>query len=319
MKRASNRKLDLNLLEAAVALFEEGTVSRAAARLGVSQPSMSASLAKLRAYFSDPLFVRSASGMAPTPRAEAMVRSARDILHRIEAEVLCEASFDPAATRRPFVFALSDVGEIVFLPPLIRRLGSVAPHTSIQSLTLKPSELAQSLENGQVDLAIGYFPDLDQSGFFQQRLFSHHFTCLLRHDHPIQTERLTLDQFVSLQHAVVHSEGRSQEIFERFLAAEGVTRQVALSTPHFLSIPAIISKSDMVVTVPHAVGIAYGHAALNLRCVAPPFRTPRIDLRQHWHRRFHQDPRHRWLRGEVSALFNDKSDEWARQPVEASG
>jgi DNA-binding transcriptional LysR family regulator len=317
MKRTSRSKLDLNLLETAVALFEEGTVSRAAARLGVSQPSMSASLAKLRAYFSDPLFVRSASGMVPTPRAESIVRSAKEILRRVDAEVLAQAAFDPATTLRPFVFALSDVGEMVFLPPLIRRLRAVAPQTEIQSVTLKPSELSSAIESGHVDLAIGYFPDLDQSGFFQQRLFSHHFTCMLRHDHPIRSERLTLEQFVGLEHAVVRSEGRSQEIFERFLIAEGVQRKVALSTPHFLSIPAIISKSDMVVTVPHAVGIMYGREALNLRCVTPPFRTPQIDLRQHWHRRFHQDPRHRWLRGEVSTLFNEKSDEWVRDSAAA--
>lgn len=315
MRRTPQRRLDLNLLETAVVLFEEGNVSRAAERLGVSQPSVSASLAKLRAYFNDPLFVRSANGMAPTPRAESIIKSAKDILRRIEAEVLTEASFDPASTERPFTFALSDVGEMVFLPPLIRRLGMTAPQSSIRSVTLKPAELSHEIENGQVDLAIGYFPDLDQNGFFQQRLFSHHFVCLLRADHPIQADSLTLEQFVSLEHAVVHSEGRSQEIFERFLLAEGVRRKVALSTPHFLSIPAIISKSDMVVTVPHAVGMVYGLEALNLRCVRPPFRTPQIELRQHWHRRFHKDARHRWLRGEVSALFNEASDEWGKHPV----
>lgn len=307
---AAKRSLDLNLLKTAVVLFEEGSVSRAAERLGLSQPSVSGNLAKLRDYFDDPLFVRSATGMSPTPLTQSIISPVQQVLLRIEREILAKPSFDPTTTERPFTIALSDVGEMVFLPPLLRRFEEVAPQSSIASVTLRPNELCKALENGQVDVAVGYFPDLERAGFFRQRLLSHRFVCLLRADHPIQSKSLTLGQFVSLRHAVVHSEGRSQEIFERFLQAQGIRRTVGLSTPHFMSIPTIISRSDMVVTVPHAVGMAYGRPALNLRTVEPPFATPSIELRQHWHARFHKDQRHSWLRREISVLFNDQSDEW---------
>lgn len=113
-----------------------------------------------------------------------------------------------------------------------------------------------------------------------------------------------------MRHAVVHAEGRSQEILDRYLEVQGIRRHVVLSTPHFLSIPAIISRSDLVVTVPHAVGMVFAVPALNIRTVLPPFTPPGIELRQHWHVRHHKDPRLVWVRQQVSEPFIAKSDEW---------
>ena len=303
-------KLDLNLLSVLVALMDAGSVSRAAADLGISQPSVSGSLAKLRAHFNDPLFVRSTRGMAPTPRGAEVVSIAREILAQIRERLQPEVVFDPATATRPFTFALSDVGETVFLPKLLKTLTDAAPDTPLRSVSLPPAQLSQALEDGKVDLAIGYFPDLRGNDFFQQRLMTHHFVCLLRMDHPIQGSRLTLGEFLALEHAVVHSSGRSQEVFEAFLEAQGLTRRVRLFTPHFMSIPRLIAQSDMVVTVPHAVGVQYGQPEHRLRVIEPPFKSPLIDLKQHWHRKLHKDARNVWLRGLVSQLFNEATDEW---------
>jgi DNA-binding transcriptional LysR family regulator len=174
-----------------------------------------------------------------------------------------------------------------------------------------PGELRKGLETGEIDLAVGYFPDLEISNFFQQRLFTHHFCCLLRADHPITGKRLSLKQFLGLKHVVVHAEGRSQELVERFLARNKLHPTVVLVTPHFMSLPMIIAKSNLVATVPHAIGMYFSNSSANIKTVLPPFSdAPRIVLRQHWHRKSHHDPRNQWLRSIVSGLFNQESDEW---------
>jgi DNA-binding transcriptional LysR family regulator len=113
-----------------------------------------------------------------------------------------------------------------------------------------------------------------------------------------------------MEHAVVHAEGRSQEIFERFLERKRIRRKVVLLTPHFLSIPIIIARSDLVATVPHAVAIYFTRMSPDLALAMPPFDIAGFDVKQHWHRRFHTDPRNRWLREQVAQLFNDETDEW---------
>lgn len=304
------QRLDLNLLTIAVALLDEGSVSHAALKLGMSQPAVSGALARLRRHFNDPLFVRAAGGMAPTPRGAQVVGSARELLQRFHDDVLATTAFDPRSTQRDFRFAMSDVGEMVFLPRLLERLGREAPGAAVRSVSLRPLQLAQALESGEVDLAIGYFPDLKKSWFFQQRLMVHHFTCLLRAGHRIQGSRLTQGEFLALQHIVVQSEGRSQEIFERFLKARGLSRRVALTTPHFLGLARMVAKSDMVATVPHALSVVYGTAANGLKTIGLPFQSPLIELKQHWHRKVHKDARSIWLRGVVGELFNEAADEW---------
>ena len=303
-------RLDLNLLQALVALHDAGSVSQAAVRLGVSQPTVSAALARLRAYFDDPLFVRAPGGMAPTPRGAELADAARAVLRQVDQTLRPQAAFDPLRRHRPYTFALSDVGEIVFLPRLIAALAQASPDTPLRSVSLRPAALGEAMASRDVDLAVGYFPDLKPPQHHQQRLFTHHFVCLLRADHRFQGSRLTLGEFLSLPHVVVHSEGRTQEILEAHLEAQGVSRRVAVVTPHFLSLPQLIARSDLVVTVPHAVGITYGRPEHGLKMMQLPFRSPRIELRQHWHRTVHQDARNTWLRALVRRLFNADTDEW---------
>ncbi|MEQ5843712.1 LysR family transcriptional regulator [Paraburkholderia acidicola] len=306
------QELDLNLIPYLVAMEDTRNVSRAAEHLGVSQPRVSTALGRLRDYFGDPLFVRTSRGMEPTPRALALLPAARDALMRIEKGMLDAQDFAPATSTYTFSIALSDVGEIVFLPRLLQTLAERAPHANLRSVSLPPAHVERGLESGDVDLAIGYFPDLSGNNFFQQRLFSHRFICMMRSGHPLASAPLTLAQFVAAGHAVVRAEGRSQEVLEKFLEKKRIRRRAVLETPHFMSLPFILARTDLIATVPHAIGFAYVTEHASITLVEPPLVLPRFDLRQHWHRKFHNDPRTSWLRGVVSELFNDALDEWPK-------
>jgi DNA-binding transcriptional LysR family regulator len=300
----------LNLLPIIVAIDDARSVTRSAETLGISPAAVSVALRKMRAEFNDQLFIRTARGMMPTPQAERIVTKARPLLEQLQNKALLQERFDPAIARQAFCFALSDVGEMVFLPKLLSSLHREAPLATVRSVSMSPAETAGGMEGGTVDLAIGFYPDLKQSHFFQQRLFTHHFVCLLRADHPMVKERLTVRQFLALEHAVVRAEGRTLEMFEKFLERNRLHRKVSLMTPHFMSVPMIVARSDLIVTVPHALGMWFAKTNANLRTVALPFRIRGVDLKQHWHRRYHGDARSRWLRQLVYRLFNDDTDEW---------
>ncbi len=299
-------ELDLNLLRVLVTLDERRSVSRAAVKLGRSQPAISAALAKLRKFFDDPLFLRSGNLMQPTARAAGIVRSARAVLARIEAEIIATPAFDPAESDRAVRLALSDVGEVVFLPAILQRLRTLSPKATVCSLSLPAPEVSHELERGGVDLAIGYFPDLLKSNCFQQVLFTDGFAGLIRADHPMDAHRLTIKQFLQLEHAVVRVESRTEEVIERFLARHKIKRRIVLTTPHFASTPMVVAHSDLLVTVPEPLARYFSRASTNLRVVGLPFDLPRIELRQFWHHKLHSDPRNRWLRTMIYNLFRGR-------------
>jgi DNA-binding transcriptional LysR family regulator len=304
------RPLDLNLLTVLVAVFEHGSVSRAAQRLGMSQSAVSTALSRLRRAYGDPLFNRVGHGVEPTARMRAMIEPLREALARVAVTLASEKVFNPETTEQTFTFAMTDLGEMVFMPKILRHLREAAPRAVVRAVAASAAQIERGLESGEIDVAVGYFPDLREKSFLEKHLFFHHFVCLLRANHPITASTLSIAQFLKLEHAVVYGAGRTHEIFERFLRAKKIERRVALETPHFLSIPSIISQSDLVVTVPHAVGVFVTNVHMNIRIAQPPVRTPKIDLKLHWHRNYQRDPKNRWLRELVAGLFTDETDEW---------
>lgn len=301
------RELDLNLLYVLVALDDCRSVSDAALKLHRSQPAVSAALGKLRSFFDDPLFVRTGNRMQPTPRGRDIVESARGILGRIGTDIIASPVFDPATLTGPISLAMSDVGEIVFLPKLLKDLRRLAPQASINAVSLPAAQVAEGLEAGTVDLAMGYFPDLKKNNFFQQVLFTDGFIGLLRADHPLSAKKLSLKQFLQLEHAVVRAESRSEEVIESYLKRKRIQRRVVLTTPHFASAPVLVAQSDLMVTVPEPLACYFSAASPQVRVVGLPFPSPRIPLRQFWHRKFHHDPRSRWLRMVTAELFQSPS------------
>lgn len=295
--------LDITTLRVFDTLIRNKHVTNTGVELGLSQPSVSFALNKLRVLTSDPLFVRTPLGMEPTPRAMQMSESVRHILDVMETEIFGQSTFDPLHSERRFTLCMSDIGEIVFLPQLIKLLNQAAPRVSIRTVSLPSNDLENALMSGDVDLAMGYYPDLTKANFFQQLLFSDTFVCMMREDHPLAGRKLTIDAFKAASHIVVRAEGRSEEIFERFLEQRKLQRGVKLVIPHFMSIPHLLLGTDLIVTVPRSCAVSVVRSGpLTTRDL--PMRPPRFELKQHWHARYHRDEASRWLRKIVHEAFS---------------
>jgi len=296
------RRFDLNLLVVLDALLEERGVHATARRLGMSQPNVSFALSKLRRAMGDQLLVRDGAGMRPTALGESLRDPLRRLLHGVEHDILAGRHFDPASATRHFVLSTSDIGELVFLPRLMRELERAAPQVTLECRSLRPADLVQAMGEGAVDLALGYFPDLGQGPFMTQKLFDHPFTCIMREGHPALEAPWTQEAFLALGHIVVSSSGRSQELFEMQLEHMGLRRRVALQSPHFMSVPLLVAGSDLISTVPKAVGAIFASMA-PLRLIDPPFAAPLIGIAQYWHLRVQDDPGVVWLRSLIARLF----------------
>jgi DNA-binding transcriptional LysR family regulator len=203
---------------------------------------------------------------------------------------------------------MTDLAEVVFLPRLLNQLQAVAPHVNVRSESLPEEEVQQALSNGRVDLALGYFPELKGELFFRQRLYSHTFACIVQKNHPLDRGVMSAAIFSKLGHVEVSSPSRTGKLLESLLQRRGIVRRVVLRTPHHLSLPAIVESTNLVATVPLAVAVWFARHGVKL--VPLPFNPGSFEVHQHWHRRYHQDARHRWLRQQISALFNDATDSW---------
>ena len=279
-------KFDLNLLRVFDAVWCHRHLGLASKELELSQPALSHSLKRLRDRIGDPLFVKVPHGMQPTARAAHVAPVVQSVLASVREQVLAAPGFDPKNARRSFTIAMTDVGEVALLPKLLGRLMSEAPAVDVRTVSMPPRDLMAALQRGEVDLAIGYFPDIDGSDILQQRLFRVCFVCVVRAGHPEVHSRLTPKQFQDLPHAVVKTEGRSQEIIEQYLKQHGIRRRELLRSPHFLSIPMVIASTALVVMVPVPIGELFGRIA-DLQILQPPFPIPFIDVKQYWHRYQH--------------------------------
>lgn len=296
------KDVDLNLLVAFAAMTEQGSVTRAAEAIGLSQPAMSAALGRLRLLFDDPLFVKTAAGMVPTPRAAALAEPVRRVVEAIKAEILPASAFDPAMAAKRFSIVTPDIAEVHFLPKILAHFAEAAPGCTLQTLSMSRHAAAEALASGEAELAIGYLPDLQKAGFFLQKLFRNDYVCIVRQRHPTVGERMTLKTYLAAAHAVVSPDGR-EHLLEQALQKRGVERRVAVGLSHFMSLLPIIESSDLIATVPRDLAnICARHG--QIRIVEPPFKSPVVEVHQFWHRRLHKDAANMWLRSLVQRLFH---------------
>jgi DNA-binding transcriptional LysR family regulator len=293
--------LDLNLLRAFDAVLRRRSVTAAGAEIGLTQPAMSNALARLRKRFNDPLFVRTPRGMDPTPYARSIADPVRQALGLIETTLASHVAFDPGESERTFRLHMSDIGEMVFLPSLLERLQRVAPGVRIETHSTPEAEIESALAGGELDLAVGFLPGL-RAPLRSHRLFRDAYVCMMRADHPRIGRRLTRRLFCEASHALVASVGAGHRVIEQMFLAEGLDRRIALRVPHFMVVPMILGRTDLVVTVPERVAAVFERLG-RFKTLALPIELPRTDVRVHWHERYEQEPGNRWLRELLAALY----------------
>ena len=295
--------LDLNQLVLFHHLMIERRVSRVADKLGVTQPAASNALARLRRLLGDELFLRTSSGMVPTPFAEQLADKVGQALAMIHEGLNEQAGFDPAQEQRAMTLGMTDIGEIVFLPALTERLAREAPGITLNTVRNASVNLRDDMELGKVDLAIGLLPQL-KSGFFQRRLFHQRYVCLFREGHALDRKKMSPAAFAEADHLLVIASDTGHGKVDELLRRAGVQRKVRLTVPHFVSVGHILQTTDLVATVPERLAESliepFGLASRPL-----PIPLPEIGINVFWHAKMHRSPANQWLRGVVFELFGE--------------
>ena len=293
------RSVDLNLLVALDALLCERQVTRAADRVGLSQPAMSNALARLRHTFADELLVRTATGMQPTPRALELAEPVRQVLRQIERIVDSEPAFDPATSSRSFALRLSDVLGLLLLPRLIEHLEASAPGLVLDVVHAPPDRTVEAIEKDDIDLAVSM--GLSHAASIRAApLMSDRMVCVMRRNHPLATKPLSLSKFLSARHLKVSMSPSDLRFVDDVLSREGLTRSVALNVPHWLLVPHVIGKSDLLAVMPRRLALAIGDAALAVRDL--PFKSAPFQWTMYWHRRHDGNPALAWLRQTLTTI-----------------
>ncbi|HAT3854981.1 MAG: LysR family transcriptional regulator [Serratia marcescens] len=294
------KRLDLNLLVTLEALLSERSVTRAAARLNLSQPSVSIQLAKLREIYRDPLLLPNPHGMLPTARALGLLAPLRQTLADVGRLVAPDQPFDPRQAEVTWQLAAADAAEYAILLPMLPRLRLAAPKSRLAIREAAPKRMSRDLADGVIDL--GFLSREEAPAELRHRpLFHENYLLVGRRDHPLLQRPPSLEQFCQLEFVMVSQDGggfRTQ--IDTLLAAQGLTRRVVMSVPHFLFIPALLAKSDMVAMLPSRM---LGELLEELRTCAAPLEMPGYDMVMVWHERSHLDPAHSWLREQVVAAL----------------
>jgi DNA-binding transcriptional LysR family regulator len=297
-------RLDLNLLLVFHHLLREKRVSAVATVLGMSQPAVSSALGRLRASLGDALFLRTQGGMVPTPYALQLAEPVATALDGLQQALQVRASFDPATSERRFTLAMTDVGEMYFLPVLMDALAQSAPSVTLNVVAVTSASLGEDMATGRTDLALGLLPQL-QAGFFQQALFRQPYVCLMREGHPLaQSEELTLPDFAAASHVRVIAAGTGHGRVDEALERQGLQRRIRLTVPHYVALGDVLSHSDLIATVPERFAQRVIRPfALTTRAL--PLAVDGSVIHQFWHARLHKDPGHQWLRSTLAQCFGD--------------
>lgn len=298
------RKVDLNLLVVFQHLLEERNISAVARRLDLSQPAVSNALRRLRAAYGDELFVRTGQGMQPTPLAEAMGGPVSEALSLLSHLADAVQPFEPSASQRRLRIAMTDVGEIHFMPSLMELCARHAPGVRIDSLRLAGADLQRELDAGRVDLALGAFEGLG-GGVVQRMLFRQGYATLYRQGHPRAHAGMSVKAFRAERHLIVSRaapEGQVNQALER----AGVALAEQFSVPHFSAVPYIVSTTDLLATVPQKLAAS---AALHfgLQWLMPPVKLAALQTNLYWHRRLQRDGANQWLRHLIIDTFADRA------------
>jgi len=298
MHNVNIEDFDLNLLPVFDAVMATGHVGRAAERTGLSQPAVSHALARLRLALKDPLFVRAPGGVRPTARAEHFARYVASALRTLDVALHESDRFDAASTERRFTLHMSDLATGELLPVLMADLQRSAPGLRLEVLQLAPEAVAPALDDGRLDLAFGYLPQL--SGVHSQTLFDERYVVLLRAGHPQAGRAHDRDSLQALDFILVRSHTEPAKALVRL----GLEGRIRLTLPHFAVVAPLLRATDLAVIVPRRPALGYA-AQGGLAIVEADLGLPPLAVGIHWTWRVHQDPGHRWLRERVLGLLGE--------------
>lgn len=292
--------VDLNLLKMFDALIKERSVTRAGLRLGLTQPAASRALGRLRSLLDDRIVVRTPKGLEFTPRASTLALPVARLLAEV-ASIVAPARFDPASAQGKFSIASIDHMALMMIPSIAARLERDAPCLDLEI----PSPRGDNVELvacGDASIALGVFrDDALSAGFYRRRLYDEDLVCIVRREHPVLSQGLTLERFVALSHVLVTINGRGEAMVDAALAQQGLRRRIAMRLPHFLVAPAIVAESDMVLALPRRLACRVALSAPVVLAELPVQVAP-FSVSMIWHERTHEDPAHHWLRQQIADI-----------------
>lgn len=290
------RRLDMNLLVILDVLLEERHVTRAAARLALTQSATSSALERMRQHLGDPLLVRVGSGMRLTPLAERMREPLRALITSTHELLRTTRGFDPAQVRQTVRVGMRDYASVVLLPGLMKLLAQQAPGLELVVMPIVGGDESQgSLDSAALDLAVTVFPRLAPH-LHRQRLFADPVVCLMRRGHPAAVQRLTARRLAQYPGVLISGRGQPAGVSDQVLAARGLPRRITLSVPHYLVVPAVLRETDAIALVPAWLA---SHHAPHMVTRPVPFELPPLVMEMAWHPRTHDDALGQWLRGQM--------------------
>ncbi|HMW24101.1 MAG TPA: LysR family transcriptional regulator [Burkholderiaceae bacterium] len=305
---ADDAPLDLNLLRVLRSVYATRHVSRAGDELGMTQSAVSNALRRLRQRLGDELFIRSAQGMLPTARVEALIGGVNSGLAQIDAALAAPPAFDPARSTRSLRLLGNDLAQMVFLPRLLAHFDAVAPGIRLETVDAPVDEARRLLQDGRVDLALGNWPPLGED-FHRQRLFSETLVVLMSRQHPLWGRELSREDYLREAHVDYRPSGATyshlQTLLDRALDQEGLKREVRVIAGHALGLASIIGSSRLLLTLPGRLAQALSAGRDALGIAALPFPSPAFTISQQWHTRAHRDPGLVWLRRQVVTLLGE--------------
>ncbi|AMG75153.1 LysR family transcriptional regulator [Sphingopyxis granuli] len=300
-------KLDLNLLRIFHRMMVDRKVSAAAEALGITQPGVSNALKRLRDITDDELFTRAPGGMEPTAFAIQIAEPISYALAMVDAAFTQPTDFKPASDRRLFRLGLTDIGEAYLLPKILARTAEIAPHVSFTTIRPPKSEIREEMEVGSLDLAIDVFPNM-KGNFVHRRLLKEKHVICMRKDHPLANKaEWTMADYIAQEHVVVIAQGTGHGDIDALLARKGISRNIRLMLPHFLSLGPVMHATNLVATLPEDAALLL-EEPYELISLPFPGILPIVHVDVFWHRRLHRDPANVWLRNLVYELFSKPSD-----------
>ncbi|MDI7863678.1 LysR family transcriptional regulator [Rhizobiaceae bacterium n13] len=294
-------KFDLNLLVAFDALMSERNVTRAAQRIGTSQSALSHNLGRLRALLSDELFVRSARGIEPTPRAQELAETVSGILCTIQSRLIEPEQFDPATDERTFTLGLTDYLESLLMPPLLAAVHEQAPNVNFVIRPIDQVYPADLLDSGEIDLAIGKV-ETGNELHKRRKLWSERYVILSNPEKSGHAGTIDLETFLATPQAVIVTKDGHCRLVDEILADRGLKRHAAVTTPHLFTLPILVRETRMIAAVPASFARAWA-PVFGLAISPGPVDVPPYDISLAWHASSDRNSGHAWLRKMVLAAL----------------